>query len=110
METRITETSKVCSRCHKPYPATNNYFTINKSTPGGLDRYCKACKPEMGREGRKRRNRQSKPDRQLKKPESRVNPVITSNSGPEVTPEILFKAVRRSIAEEICKAIMERFT
>lgn len=35
---------KHCSRCWTVYPGTTEHFRRNRTAPGGLDHYCKACR------------------------------------------------------------------
>jgi hypothetical protein len=41
--------TKICARCKKEYPATNEYFRRNSSRFDRLDYYCKTCAKAIGR-------------------------------------------------------------
>ena len=40
---------KTCTKCKKEFPATKEYFHINKLGKEGLKSYCKSCVSEQGR-------------------------------------------------------------
>lgn len=39
----INDTTKICSKCNKPYPATAEYFHAHKHAKDGLYSWCKIC-------------------------------------------------------------------
>lgn len=42
--------TKVCPKCGREFPATLDFFYLNKSRKSGLDDYCKECKRQKRRE------------------------------------------------------------
>ena len=133
----VDEVAKVirknCTKCEKPYPATNEYFSKNATTKDGLEHWCKNCKKKQQADYRKKKkeadlkigtkskggngnNHKSreikniKPidngrSRQLEAVVSRLKPMVIV---PSRSVE-LFMALRRAFAEEAIEAIRNHF-
>ncbi len=98
----ITETSrdvptKFCSGCGQDFPATKEFFHASKKGRLGFNSKCKECKSKRS----KKRRSDSGPKKETIR--------LKNDPSKNVTPEQLFKAVRRSIADEIVGLIRERF-
>lgn len=113
VKTMTEPAKKVCSVCKKEFPATNEYFSKNKSANDDLDYLCKACKSERQRALRLSRKDKNPGGHVLKKKNndrrSKASKVRTASGGHKyqntpivkASPEEIVEALRKGVAREI---------
>ena len=120
MEEKMEEKKKICTKCG--LPKSLDEFSKNKSTPDGLERWCKECRRKRQAAYRKKK----KPGNDLlkgsrsegktiaKRKRKKRKTVDSKPTPPAVAEGILLdqqliKAIKRSVAKEIVGIIEERF-
>lgn len=119
MEEEIKE--KVCARCKKSIPATDEFWYPDKKTKDGFSYWCKAChrasKKVIKSKSKKRDYKEEYKKREkatiempLKKPpKNRGKDILQYAPTITATPEEIIKALRKGIAQEIIATIQEQF-
>ena len=120
-------TEKRCAntKCHKTFPATSEYFTVNRANPDGLERYCKTCHRQRQKDARAEKKKREK-NLNKKKPVTKTlrdgngHQLIHRNARlllPKIIPmeeskkEIatllnqLYGAVRKDVIGDVCRLI-----
>ena len=120
---------KRCNKCKIEFPPTNEFFSNNKATPDGLERWCKACKKNTQADYRlkkaKERNKPAAARRErnksirnpapiAKKPQTDL-PVPARQTGTQTgqltgaSPAEIVIALRKGMAAEIVAMIQEKY-
>ena len=107
---------KTCIRCGDKFLPTNKFFSKNKATPDGLERWCKPCKKAAQAGYRLKKRKENKPDGRflsIKKKTIPNLPLVVKK--PQVdrltgaSPGEIVIALRKSIASEIIANIQKEY-
>jgi hypothetical protein len=120
----MEQTEKKCTKCGNGFSPTNEFFSKNKSTPDGFERWCKVCKKKAQAGFRlKKALDQDKPAAKKRREKSIKNlvpvvrkpqadlPVHGTQTG-QITgasPTEIISALRKGMAAEIVSMIQEKF-
>lgn len=107
MEEKIT---KICIKCKKELPATNEYFSKNKAAKDGFEYQCKDCrrKRQADYRAKKAKSEGGRSVRKLPKLRSPVIDPITRASPDEIL-IALRNGIRRETAKEIFESLGQAF-
>jgi len=111
----MEQTEKKCTKCGNGFSPTNEFFSKNKSTPDGFERWCKVCKKKAQAGFRlKKALDQDKPAAKKRREKSIKNlvPVVRKPQADQITgasPTEIISALRKGMAAEIVSMIQEKF-
>jgi hypothetical protein len=110
----VTNENKLCSKCGEE--KLLGEFTKNRSTPDGLERWCKDCKGKQQQDYRDRHKgggngKKDRPKKYRRKTEStkNINRSVRKEPLTTASPEAILAALRKGMAREIIQIIEERF-
>jgi len=113
-KTMVTNESKRCTKCGGE--KLLGEFSKNRSTPDGLERWCKDCKGKQQQDYRDKHKgggngKKGLPRKYRRKTENTkdINRSVRKEPLTTASPEAIIAALRKGVAREIIQIIEERF-
>ena len=109
-EPKVEKPEKTCMACGRRLPATEEYFHKHRGCKYGLNSRCKDCLSARSKERWKNKKKAEPIKQQTKNPHNGNGDTRKLDKQNTISiPEQLIRAVRSSVAKEICGVIMEHF-